>query len=86
MAELKPYVIFFTTPRNVNAWLNTGSAQQREIDKAKQESEEMEARYGQYFDKTIEYFSEDGAFVEIQRLVNEELFSKPQWMPSVWLA
>ncbi|XP_019854587.1 PREDICTED: MAGUK p55 subfamily member 6-like isoform X2 [Amphimedon queenslandica] len=87
IAELKPYVIFFAAPRRSNAWLNVGLVQeQKDIKRAQQESDEMEARYGQYFDKTIEYVNVEQAFIATQRTVAEELLSKPQWVPSVWSA
>lgn len=85
MAEIKPYVILFVPPRNSQVWIDTGIAQQETFERVQHETEEMEARYGQYFDKKIEYTSLDQVFIGVQRTA-DELLSKPQWVPATWSA
>lgn len=85
MAEIKPYVIFFTPPKNPLIWTNDGTAQLTHYERAQQEMKEMESKYGQYFDKRIVYSNAERAFIEVQR-TTEELTSHSQWVPAIWTA
>lgn len=65
------------------AWIENGLVQEGNLLDVLQQTEEMESRYGQYFDQIIEYESVDQAFIEIQRTA-ERLLTEPQWVPAIW--